>query len=154
MTGALLRIRPAATIAAAIATMTASLSVVPVFDSARWFVPTALAIITMALVGAASRAVSLPAPLQPVLQLIVLLTLLTVMFAQPAAALGIFPGPVALGELQQLTRLALTEAEAALAPVPTTDTLLLLSVGGIGLVALTVDTIGVTLRLPALAGKL
>lgn len=152
MTGALLRIRPAATIAAAIATMTASLSVVPLFDSARWIVPTALAIITMALVGAASRAVSLPAPLQPVLQVIVLLTLLTVMFAQPAAALGIFPGPVALGELQQLTRLALTEAEAALAPVPTTDTLLLLSVGGIGLVALTVDTIGVTLRLPALAG--
>ena len=43
MTGALLRIRPAATIAAAIATMTASLSVVPLFDSARWFVPTALA---------------------------------------------------------------------------------------------------------------
>ena len=152
MTGALARIRPAATIAAAIATMTASLSVVPLFDSGRWIVPTALAILTMAVVGAFSRAVALPAPLQPILQLMALLTLLTVMFVQPAAALGIFPGPVALGELQDLTRAALTEAEAALAPVPTTDTLLVLSVGGIGLVALTVDTIGVTLRLPALAG--
>ena len=152
MTPALVRIRPAATIAAAIATMTASLSVVPLFDSGRWIVPTALAILLMATVGAFSRAVALPAPLQPVLQLLALLTLLTLMFAQPAAALGIFPGPVALSELQDLTRLALVEAEAALAPVPTTDTLLLLSVGGIGLVALTVDTIGVTLRLPALAG--
>ena len=152
MTGALTRIRPAATIAAALATMTASLSVVPLFDSGRWIVPTALAIMAMAVVGAFSRAVALPAPLQPVLQVLALLTLLTVMFAQPAAALGIFPGPVALGELQDLTRVALDEAEAALAPVPTTDTLLLLSVGGIGLVALTVDTIGVTLRLPALAG--
>ena len=152
MTGALTRMRPAATIAAAIATMTASLSVVPLFDSGRWIVPTALAIMTMAIVGAFSRAVALPAPLQPVLQVLTLLTLLTLMFAQPAAALGLFPGPVALGELQELTRVALDEAEAALAPVPTTDTLLLLSVGGIGLVALTVDTIGVTLRLPALAG--
>ena len=152
MTPALTRIRPAATIAAAIATMTASLSVVPLFDSGRWIVPTALAILLMAAVGAFSRAVALPAPLQPILQLLALLALLTLMFAQPAAALGIFPGPVALGELQDLTRLALVEAEAALAPVPTTDTLMLLSVGGIGLVALTVDTIGVTLRLPALAG--
>ena len=152
MTGALARARPAATIAAAIATMTASLSVVPLFDSGRWILPTALAVILMGLVGAAARAVALPAPLQPVLQLLALLTLLTVMFVQPAAAWGIFPGPVALGELQELTRVALVEAEAALAPVPTTETLLLLSVGGIGLVALTVDTIGVTLRLPALAG--
>lgn len=152
MTTVLERIRPAATIAAAVATLTASLSVLPLFDSGRWIVPTAVAVILMALVGSAARAIALPAPLQPILQLLALLTLLTVMFAQPAAALGVFPGPVALGELQDLARVALTEAEAALAPVPTTDNLVFLAVGGIGLVALTVDTIGVTLRLPALAG--
>lgn len=152
MTTVVERIRPAATIAAAVATLTASLSVLPLFDSGRWIVPTALAVILMALVGSAARAIALPAPLQPILQLLALLTLLTVMFAQPAAALGIFPGPVALGELQDLARVALSEAEAALAPVPTTDNLVFLAVGGIGLVALTVDTIGVTLRLPALAG--
>jgi transglutaminase-like putative cysteine protease len=152
MTATLARIRPAATVAAAIATVTASLSVVPLFDSGRWIAPTLMAVVLMALVGAASRAIALPAPLQPILQLLALLTLLTVMFVQPAAAFGIFPGPVALGELQELTRIALAEAEAALAPVPTSDVLVLLAVGGIGLVALTVDTIGVTLRLPALAG--
>lgn len=146
------RVRPGATIAAAIATLTASLSVLPLFDSGRWIIPTLLSVITMAIVGATSRAIALPAPLQPILQLLALLTLLTVMFAQPAAALGIFPGPVALGELQDIARVALAEAEAAVAPVPTTDSLVFLAVGGIGLVALTVDTIGVTLRLPALAG--
>jgi transglutaminase-like putative cysteine protease len=152
MATAIERIRPAATIAAAIATITASLSVLPLFDSGRWIVPTLLSVLLMAAVGAVARAVALPAPLQPILQLLALLTLLTIMFVQPAAALGIFPGPVALGELQELARVALTEAEAALAPVPTTDNLVFLAVGGIGLVALTVDTIGVTLRLPALAG--
>ena len=152
MTSLVERVRPAATIAAAIATLTASLSVLPLFDSGRWIIPTLLSVLLMAAVGAASRAVGLPAPLQPILQLLALLTLLTVMFVQPAAALGVLPGPVALGELQELARMALTEAEAALAPVPTTDTLIFLAVGGLGLVALTVDTIGVTLRLPALAG--
>ena len=152
MTSVVERVRPAATIAAAIATITASLSVLPLFDSGRWIMPTLLSVLLMSLVGAASRAVALPAPLQPILQLLALLTLLTIMFAQPAAALGVFPGPVALGELQEIARVALAEAESALSPVPTTDNLVFLAVGGIGLVALTVDTIGVTLRLPALAG--
>lgn len=152
MTAILERIRPLATAAAALATVTATMSVLPLFDSGRWIMPTLAGILAMALTGAAARAVSLPPPLQPILQLIVLLTVLTVMFVQPAAALGIFPGPVAITELQELTRIALVEAEAAQAPVPTSDTLVLLAVGGIGLVALAVDTIGVTLRLPALAG--
>ncbi len=146
------RARPLATAAGALATLTASLSVVPLFDSGRWIIPTIAGVLTMALTGAVARAVGLPPPLQPILQVLVLLTLLTVMFVQPAAALGIFPGPVALTELQELTRIALVEAESALAPVPTTSVLILLAVGGISLVALLVDTIGVTLRLPALAG--
>lgn len=97
------RARPLATVAAAVATLTASLSVVPLFDSGRWIIPTVVAVFTMALTGATARALGLPPPLQPLLQVLVLLTLLTVMFAQPAAAFGIFPGPVAIAELQELT---------------------------------------------------
>ena len=152
LTTSMTRARPLATVAAAVATLTASLSVVPLFDSGRWMIPTVVAVVTMALTGATARALGLPPPLQPLLQVLVLLTLLTVMFAQPAAAFGIFPGPVAIAEMQELTRSALLEAESALAPVPTTSVLILLAVGGIGLVALVVDTIGVTLQLPALAG--
>jgi len=152
MTPAIRRMRPLATFAAALATVTATLSVVPLFDSGRWILPTLLAIIAMSLTGAFARAVALLPPLQPILQLLVLLTLLTVMFVQPAAAFGFLPGPTAITELQELTRVALVEAETALAPVPTSDTLVFLAVGGLGLVALAVDTIGVTLRMPALAG--
>jgi transglutaminase-like putative cysteine protease len=152
MTTALERMRPLATLAAALATVTATCSVIPLFDSGRWIMPTLMAVLAMALTGAAARAVSLPAPLQPILQSLVLLVILTVMYVQPAAALGILPGPTAVAELQELTRIALAEAETALAPVPTSDTLVFLAVGGIGLVAMAVDTIGVTLRLPALAG--
>ena len=150
--GLLARARPGATAAAALATVAAGVTLLPLFESLAWVGPTLLAVAAMAATGMLGRAISLPLPLQPILQLLVLLTLLTVMFAQPAATLGFLPGPTALEELQDLTRSALVQADALLSPVPATPRLIFLSVGGIGLVAMTVDTIGVSLRLPALAG--
>lgn len=149
---ALDRARPAATAAAALATMCAASTLVPLFDSARWAVPVLATIAAMALTGAIARAAKVPAPLQPLLQLAVLLTLLTIQFAQPEAALGFLPGPVALEQLQVFTRESLVVADAAVTPVPTTPELIYLAVAGVGLVSLIVDVIGVTLRLPALAG--
>lgn len=149
---ALVRAQPALTAAAAFATVCAALALVPLFDSGRWVVPVLLITAVMALTGAVSRAVRLPAPLQPLVQLAVLATCLTVTFARPAAAFGFLPGPVALGELQRIARAALTQADAALAPVPTTTLMLFLAVAGIGIVALIVDVIAVTLRLPGFAG--
>lgn len=146
------RMRIAATLAGALATLTAALSLVPVFADATWVAPTLIVVVAMAVTGALMRGVGLPAPLQPIAQLLVLLTLLTWAFARPAAALGFLPGPMAISELQDLARTALSDAEAALSPVPPSTTLIFLAVGGIGLVALIVDVIGVTLRLPALAG--
>ena len=146
------RARPGATAAAAFATAAAATSVIPLFSTLDWLGPTLLSIAAMALAGMFARAVSMPLPLQPVFQLLVLLTLLTVMFAQPAAAWGFLPGPVALAELQDLTRVAMIEADAVLAPVAASTNLVFLSVGGVGLVALAVDTMGVSLRLPGLAG--
>ncbi len=146
------RMRPGATAAAALATVTAAVSVVPLFAGLSWIAPTLIAVLVVALTGALSRAVGLTPPLQPIAQLLVLLTWLTWLYVQPAAALGFLPGPMAITELQDLARTALTEAETVLSPVPTDPTLVFLAVGGLGLVALVVDVIGVTLRLPALAG--
>lgn len=146
------RMRPGATAAAALATVTAAVSVVPLFAGLSWIAPTLIAVLVVALTGALSRAVGLAPPLQPIAQLLVLLTWLTWLYVQPAAALGFLPGPMAITELQDLARTALTEAETVLSPVPTDPTLVFLAVGGLGLVALVVDVIGVTLRLPALAG--
>ena len=144
--------RPGATAAAALATVTAAVSVIPLFAGLSWVAPTLVAVLLVALTGALSRAVALTPPLQPIAQLLVLLTWLTWLYVQPAAVLGFLPGPMAIGELQDLARTALTEAETVLSPVPTDPTLVFLAVGGLGLVALVVDAIGVTLRLPALAG--
>jgi len=149
---AIARARPGATAAAAFATITAAASVIPLFSTLGWLGPTLLSILAMALAGMLARAVSLPLPLQPIFQLLVLLTLLTVMFARPEAAWGFLPGPVALEELQELTRAAMIEADAVLSPTLATPNLEFLSVGGVGLVALAVDTMGVSLRLPGLAG--
>ena len=144
--------RLGATLAAALATITAAVSIGPLFDGAAWIPPTLVAVALMALTGALSRGVSLPPPLQPIAQILVLTTWLTWIYVQPAAAWGFLPGPMAISELQDLARAALTEAETVLSPVPTDPTLVFLAVGGVGLVALVVDVIGVTLRLPALAG--
>lgn len=149
---ALDRARPAATAAAALATLCAATTLVPLYDSARWVLPVLATVAAMALTGALTRAAKVPAPVQPLVQLAVLVTVLTIQFARPEAALGFLPGPVAIETLQAFTRESLVVADAAVAPVPTTPELLFLAVGGVGLVALIVDVIGVTLRLPALAG--
>lgn len=146
------RARPVATATAAFATLCATTTVIPLFDSARWIPPVLVAIALVALLGALSRAIGLPAALQPLLQLEGLLIWLTLLFARPEAALGIIPGPVALGTLQDLARAAVAEADTALAPVPTTPTLTLIAVGGIGFIAIIIDTVGVTIRLPGFAG--
>ncbi len=146
------RARPAATAAAALATLCAATTLVPLYDSARWVVPVILTVAAVALAGAVARAVRLPAPVQPIVQLVVLLTILTILYAQPEAALGFLPGPAALEQLQAFTRESLVVADAAVAPVPSTPELIFLAVAGVGIVALVVDSIGVTLRMPALAG--
>ena len=152
MSGRMGRARPAATAMAAIATLCATSTVIPLFGDGRWILPVIVGVALVALAGGIARLVALPAALQPLLQLEVLLIWLTVLFARPEAALGFLPGPVALGTLQDAARTAVAEADTALAPVPTTSTLVLLAVGGIGLIAIIVDTIGVTLRLPGFAG--
>lgn len=146
------RARPAATAAAALATLCAATTLVPLYDSARWVVPVILTVAAVAFAGAVARAVRLPAPLQPIVQLVVLLTILTILYAQPEAALGFLPGPAALEQLQAFTRESLVVADAAVTPVPSTPELIFLAVAGVGIVALVVDSIGVTLRMPALAG--
>lgn len=149
---ALERARPAATAAAALATLCAATTLVPLYDSARWVVPVVLSVAAVAFTGALARAARVPAPFQPILQLGVLLTILTILYAQPEAALGFLPGPVALEQLQAFTRESLVAADAAVAPVPSTPELMFLAVAGVGIVSLVVDSIGVTLRMPALAG--
>ena len=148
----LARARPTATAAAVLATLCATATLTPLFASGAWVAPVLMIVLVMGAIGLLCRAAYIPAWLQPLLQVGALLIVLTVMFAQPAAALGVFPGPVALDELAALARPAVSEAQIAPVPVEVSTLLLFLSVSGIGFVALVVDTLGVTLRLPGFAG--
>lgn len=146
------RVRPGATLAGALATATACVILLPLFDSGAWLAPTLAAIAIMALTGALARAIRLPIPLQPILQVAALVCLLTLYFARKVAVAGFIPGPVAIDQLRDLARAGLIQADIVLAPVPTIPMLVLLAVGGVGLVAMVVDVVGVSLRLPAAAG--
>lgn len=142
----------ALTVAAAVATLSASAVLLPLFDSLAWLPPTLVTVAAVAAAGWCARALRLPVVLHPILSGLVLLTVLTWMFARSAAFAGFLPGPAAIGELRTLVQTAMLAAEELVPPVPTEPPMTILAVGGIGLMALAVDIIAVTLRLPALAG--
>ena len=144
--------RPGATLAAALATFTASTALVPLFRSPGYLISVIFAIASVALAGFLSRQVRLPAALHPLLGLLALVTVLTWMFALPSAAWGVLPGPAAIEELRSLIQVGIAESQIVVAPVAASPALVLLAAGGVGVIALVVDTIGVTLRLPAVAG--
>ena len=135
----------------ALAVVIASLSIIPLFDGLSWLLPTTVGVIAACGGGALARALRLPAPLAPVVAIVALWTWLAVRFVPDATALGFLPGPMAMRELATLARTGLVEADIALAPTLVTPPLLLLTVGGVGLVALVVDTLWLSARLPSLA---
>lgn len=144
--------RLGATAAAAFATLTAATVLLPLFASPSYLISVFITVVAIAIAGAVARQVGLPAALHPVVGLLVLITVLTWMFALPAAFLGFLPGPAAIEELRTLIQLGISESQVLVAPVPSQPALVLLAAGGVGVIALIVDTVGVTLRLPAFAG--
>lgn len=144
--------RIGATAAAAFATLTASTALLPLFATLSYLISVILAVAAIAVAGFISRQVGLPAALHPVVGLLALITSLTWMFALPAAFLGVLPGPAAIEDLRALIQQGISESQVLVAPVPAEPALVLLAAGGVGVIALIVDTVGVTLRLPAFAG--
>lgn len=148
----LVRGRPWATIAAAIATMTASLTLLPLFEGPGFLPSVAAVVMAVGVVGFLCRAVGLPAITHPIATALAWLTMLTWLFVLPAATWWVLPGPGAIDALRILAQGGLADAETLAPPVPQSPALVLLAAGGVGLIAIAVDAIGVTLRLPAVAG--
>lgn len=151
-TAVLTRSQIAATGAAAVATVLAAFSLQPIYSGWGWLLPCIAIVALIGLTGWACRALRIPAPLQPLIGVAVLITFATAMATRSTALVGVIPTPTSLAQLQVLVGRGLSEAEAAFTPTPLTPALLLLTVGCIGLVALMVDVLGVSLRLPTLAG--
>ena len=143
------------TITSAIATLAASMALIPLLSGGKWFFAGLGAIIVTAAVGTATRhraLRALPAVVCLLCALVALVLYLNLVYASPESYLRLFPSPRSLGHLWHSSVTGLRAAQKLSAPVPPIPGLEFLASGGIGLVAVLTDLIAVRLRRSALAG--
>ncbi len=140
------------TFAAALATLAASLSLYPVVDHWHWFWVGFGAVIMIAVVGALTRLRRLPVVVCALAELGALLLFLNTEFASAKSAGRVLPTWASLHQLRELASLALQDTSRFAPPAPPYPPIVLLTVAGIGVVAVATDLIAVRLRRPAVAG--
>jgi transglutaminase-like putative cysteine protease len=137
---------------AALTTVLGMLSLGGVFRTGAWIGPTLLMVAVVALACHGARAARAPRALVPVAGLAALAAALHVYYARSEALLGILPTEASLRRLASLVEQGANDIERLAAPVTVAPGLTLLTAGGVGLVAVAIDTVAVTLRRAALAG--
>lgn len=140
------------TLCAVAATLLAACSMLPLVEPAAWILPAGILLAVQAGAGALIRRAPVPRTLVVVAQALVLLVLLTLVFAREQAVAGVLPGPEAV---QRLARLLVSGAEDVgryATPAPATDGIRLMLIGGVLLIGLLVDALAVTFRSAAPAG--
>lgn len=146
------RARLADTCIAAVATILGLMCLIPLYASMSWLPPAIVMVLVIALVGAGSRAIAMPIPLVPVAELVGLVGTVTVMYAADQAWAKVVPTSQAWDVIRHLISIGMADAQSFSAPVPVLPQLVLLTVGGAGLVALSVDSLFVSVRSPILGG--
>ncbi|RCW43284.1 transglutaminase superfamily protein [Halopolyspora algeriensis] len=141
----------AAAVAGALAVLLTSTAFSGVFSDARWVLPMITAVGTIASAGMVARSRRWATPWVITTQAVVLLVVLTAVFSD-RAILGVLPGPGTITELWTLLGTALGTVRTAVPPVSADTALQCLVFLGIGLTALLLDAIAVSLRSPAVAG--
>jgi hypothetical protein len=140
------------TLAAALATLAASLSLYPVVAHWHWFWVGFGAVTTIAVVGALTRLRRLPVVVCALAELAALLLFLNTEFASVKSAGRVLPTWASLHELRGLYSLGLQDTNRFAPPAPPYPAIVILAVTGIGVVAVATDLIAVRLRRPAVAG--
>lgn len=146
------RARVSDTIVSACAVLLALVCLIPLFADLSWVLPSVAVVVIVATLGAASRAIALPIPFVPLVELVGIVGTLTAIFASDQAYGKVFPTTESWDVLRALASQGMLDAQAFSAPVPTIPDLILLAVGGAGLAALCVDTLFVSVRSALLAG--
>lgn len=129
-----------------------SVALIGLISGASWWWQLMLVVVVVLGVPAGCRALALPRALAPVLSLIVLVLLLTAMFAPQTAVLGFIPTPATVSQFADLAaraRISVYNQGVPADPLPEFLFLLVAAGGGI---AWTADLVGVVLRRPALVG--
>jgi hypothetical protein len=140
------------TVAAAVATMLASIALYPLLAGGSWFWGGIAAVIVVGAVGAATRRRAIPALLCFLAGIGALFLYLNVAFAGRQSWAGLAPTGASLRHLKVLLNQAMAETSKYAPPVPARPGIVLLTVAGIGLVAVLTDVLAVRLHRPAIAG--
>ena len=138
--------------AAALATALSAICLGDTFLTGDWFLPVIFAVFVVGVGTELARRLVAPRALVPMVGLLALSCYLVARYARDEAWLGVLPVQGALQQLAELAGEGNDDIARYAAPVSVTPGVELLAVGGVGLVALAVDTLAVTLRRAALAG--
>ncbi|MBB2912851.1 transglutaminase-like putative cysteine protease [Streptosporangium becharense] len=139
-------------IASGAATAAVAVSLYPLFQGDDWFWTSLGAILVVAGVGALIGRRTLPAWLAPPAQLTALLVYLTAVFAREDAWARVVPTGRSVAELGDLLAAGFADIQRFAAPVPDSTGIVLLTCGGVGVIAVAVDLLAVRLRRAALTG--
>lgn len=140
------------TLAAAAAVALAAGALWPVFAGQDWLWRSLGAVLVVMVSGLLTRRLNVPRPLQPLIALLLLAAYVTVVFAGSTLDSGLVPNGRTLDLLQALAQHGQDDISSFGPPVPPTTGLVLLTVAGVGAVALVVDLIAVVLDRAAVAG--
>lgn len=140
------------TLAAAAATILASLSLYPIFSGTAWFWGGVGAALVVAVAGTLTRLRRLPVTVCAASGLVLLILYLDLAFENARLRYHLFPTPNSLRLLWDLAGQGFNESAKYAPPVPELPGMMLLAAGGIGLTALLTDVIAVRLESAALAG--
>ncbi|WP_406449198.1 DUF3488 and transglutaminase-like domain-containing protein [Streptomyces sp. NBC_00876] len=134
------------------ATMMAACSMLPLVDPVTWILQASFLLAVVCGVGALGRRVPLPRLLTAAAQILVMLFLLTVVFAREQAVAGFLPGPQSVRHLADLLTAGADDVSRYAIPAPATPGIRLMLVGGVLLVGIAVDALAVSFRSAAPAG--
>lgn len=137
--------------AAAIACICAGTAITGTVAGLGWLSYVVVVVVVMAATGAALRALRVPSALIWVGQLFVLLCLAVTLFTN-SGLLVVLPGPEAMHDLGAVLTQAGEDVQTGVPPVPADQAILCLTTLSMGLVAVAVDLLAVTMRVPAAAG--
>ncbi len=136
----------------AAAVLLCALSVHGVLDGVAWLWPLGTALAAVAAGTALARWFRFPTALVPVAGMAALALVLTMMFSPDAAFLGFFPTGATLDRAQTLLAGAQTTVITQVIPVTPDAGVVFVACLAVGLIAVLVDTLAVTLRMPAASG--
>jgi transglutaminase-like putative cysteine protease len=140
------------TVAAATATVLASIALYPLLSGGMWFWAGVGAVIVVAAIGALTRRRAIPAILCFAAAIAGEFVYLNAVFASHQSWGGLVPNGQSVHHLRELVMQAMNETSKYAPPVPDRPGIVLLTAAGIGFVAALVDVLAVRLHRPAIAG--